>query len=216
VTASVILFSRVAPERVADFLAWEVEIEAAEQAFAGFVGHRVERPAAPGSDEWTIIIAFDTEEHLEAWLGSGERRALLARAQEFNRDLRVERTSYGFGFWSQDATRSAPGRHRVFKENLIVLAVLYPVVFLWGYAVGTPLFSNALAWPWWAVLFVGNLASTQLLGWWLVPWAMRAAGRWLAPRPGWAAELLGYGILAALCAAFMALYAWLIAATGIV
>lgn len=209
-TASVIAFSRVAPAREEQFLAWEAEIEAAEQTFDGFLGHRIERPAAEGSDEWTVIIAFDTDEHLEAWLGSAERRALLARAEEFNGNLRLERTSYGFGFWSDDSRRTASSAHRVFKENLLVLLVLYPVVFLWGYFIGDPLLGSRLGWPFWLALFIGNLVSTQLLGWWLVPVAMKAFRRWLEPRPGRATQLVGYGIVIVLSCGFMALYAWLL------
>lgn len=212
-TASVIAFSRVAKGREDEFLAWEAEIEAAEVEFPGFLGHRIERPVDADSEEWTVIIAFDSDEHLERWLASPERRALLARAQAFNEELRLERTSYGFGFWNQNAG-AAPSRHRIFKENLLVLLVLYPTVFLWGYAAGTPLFTDVLGWPWWAVLFVGNVASTQLLGWWFVPWAMKAFRRWLEPRPGWVTELVGYGVFVVLSAAFMALYAWMIAAIG--
>jgi len=210
VSASVIAFSRVAPEREGDFLAWESEIEAVERTFEGFVGHRIERPASEDSDEWTVIIAFDTDEHLETWLGSPQRRVLLARAAEFNANLRLERTSYGFGFWGQDSGGPKPSPHRIFKENLLVLLVLYPVVFLWGFFIGDPLLGGTLGWPFWLALFIGNLVSTQLLGWWLVPMAMKAFRRWLQPRPGWVTQFVGYGIVVILCCAFMALYAVLL------
>lgn len=213
-TASVIVYSRVAPELESEFLAWQAEVAATEEAFPGFLGHRIERPLEPGSRDWTVIVAFDTDEHLESWLGSRERRELLARAEALNENLRLERTSYGFGFWNPANAGARPSRHRIFKENLLVLLVLYPTIFLWGYAVGTPLFVDALAWPWWAVLFVGNVVSTQVLGWWLLPWAMRAFRRWLEPRPGWVTELVGYGLIIVLSAAFMAVYAWLIAVIG--
>lgn len=212
--ASVVIFSRVAPGREEAYLAWEQEIKAVEATFDGFAGHRVEPPAPDGAAEWTVIVSFDTEEHLGAWLDSPQRRAMLGRAAEFNEDLRVERTSYGFGFWDRQDAGAGPKPERVFKENLLVLLVLYPTVYLWGYAAGTPLLQNALGWPFWAVLFVGNVASTQLLGWWFVPWAMKAFRRWLAPRPSWVTQLVGYGAVALLCVGFMALYAWLIALVG--
>jgi len=213
-TASIIVYSRVAPELEAAFLKWESEVRATEQGFPGFLGHRVEHPTESASQEWTVIVAFDTEAHLDGWLGSPERQELLERAAHLHESLRLERTSYGFGFWNQNAAGARPSPHRIFKENLLVLLVLYPTIFLWGYGVGNPLFTDLLRWPWWAVLFVGAVASTQVLGWWLVPWAMRAFRRWLEPRPGWATELVGYAIVVVLSAAFMALYAWLIAAIG--
>lgn len=214
--ASVVIFSRVSPGREAEFLAWESEMVLAQQAFPGFLGNRVEEPSPASPQEWTVIVAFDTQEHLDAWLNSSVRREMLAHAADFNENLRLERTSYGFGFWGPpDAGQDRRTRwQRIWKSNLLVLLVLYPLIFLWGYAAGTPLFSEALGWPWWAVLFVGNFVSTQLLGWFLVPLVMKAFRRWLAPHPGWVVQLVGYAVVVVLCAGFMALYAWMIAAIG--
>lgn len=52
--------------------------------------------------------------------------------------------------------------------NLLVLLVLYPIVFLSGYFISAP-FLDSKGVPFWLSLFVGNLFSTQLLGWLAVP-----------------------------------------------
>ena len=64
--------------------------------------------------------------------------------------------------------------------------------------------------PIWLSLFVGNLVSTQLLGWWLVPTAFKALDWWVTPKAGFGRQIAGYALLAALYGASMGLYALLL------
>jgi len=205
--ASALISARVAPELEGEFLAWQRSIAAAESRFDGFVGHKVERPIPGVQEDWVVLLSFDSDAHLDAWLDSPERTALLADGERFNRDLRLVRSSYGFGFWSGAPPTAAPDP--VFKSNLLVLLMLYPVVFAWGYFVADPLFA-AHGVPFWLSLFIGNVVSTQLLGWWLVPWAFRRFRWWMRPRSA-RAQAAGYLIIAALYAVSMAAYAVLLA-----
>lgn len=203
---SALISARVAPDLEREFLAWQRTIAAAESRFDGFVGHKVERPIPGVQDDWVVLLSFDSDAHLDAWLASPERAALLAQGARFNRELRLVRSSYGFGFWSGAAPAAAPDP--VFKSNLLVLLMLYPVVFAWGYFVADPLFA-AHDVPFWLSLFIGNVVSTQLLGWWLVPWAFRRFRWWLRPCPA-RAQVAGYLIIGALYAVSMAAYALLL------
>jgi hypothetical protein len=63
-------------------------------------------------------------------------------------------------------------------------------------------------------LFIGNLVSTQLLGWFLVPWAFSRFSWWLDGSASRGARVLGYGVVIALYLVSMALYAWLLAIRG--
>ena len=206
--ASVLISTRVAPEREADFLAWQRDISATEARFEGFLGHRIERPVRGVQEDWVVVLSFDDEKNLRAWIDSPERKRLLEAGGEFGSDARVAKASYGFGFWAP-----GPKPDPVFKSNLLVLLMLYPVVFLWGYFVAAPLFDDHGV-PFWLSLFVGNLVSTQLLGWLLVPWAFRLFRWWVRPRHGWRSELAGYLLIAAVYAASMAVYAWLLPLRG--
>ncbi|SKA82335.1 Antibiotic biosynthesis monooxygenase (ABM) superfamily enzyme [Agreia bicolorata] len=194
-----------------EYVAWQKKISDTEAGFTGFLGHRVQRPVAGARHEWVVVVSFDTEAHLSAWLDSSERAALLAEGERFNRQLEVTKTSFGFDFWSQrpDAAGTA-ARASVGKQNLLVLMALYPIVFLWGYFVSTPLLDGPREIPFWLSLFVGNLVSTQLLGWWVMPWVFKRFDWWLKPRQGARTQLLGFTILAVVYAASMALYAWLL------
>lgn len=204
---SALISARVETDLEPEFLAWQRSVAAAESRFDGFVGHKVQRPIPGVQDDWVVLLTFDSDDHLDAWLDSPERAALLAQGERFNRDLRLTRSSYGFGFWSGDPPTTAPDP--VFKSNLLVLLMLYPVVFGWGYLVADPLFA-AHGVPFWLSLFIGNAVSTQLLGWWLVPWAFRRFRWWLRPGPV-RVQATGYLVVGALYALSMAVYAVLLA-----
>ncbi|MDQ0819171.1 antibiotic biosynthesis monooxygenase (ABM) superfamily enzyme [Arthrobacter sp. V4I6] len=203
--ASVLISSRVDPDQEEEFLAWQRIISSAESTFDGFIGHQVQRPVPGVRDHWVVVLSFDSNEHLNAWLESGERAALLKAGAPFNRELALAKTSYGFGFWSGGSPTPDP----IFKSNLVVLLMLYPLVFLWGYFVSEPLIDSHGV-PFWLSLFIGNLVSTQLLGWFLVPWAFQRFGWWLKRGQPLRVHLYGYAIILALYIVSMALYAWLL------
>ena len=207
--SAIISFS--VPEALEEaFLAWQARVQAAEAEFPGFLRHKVERPIADLHPDWVIIVSFDSDAHLNAWIESAERQALLQDGQPFNRALSVKRASYGFNFWFPAGPAGGQTPATIFKSNLIVLMVLYPVVFLWGYFISRP-FIDSHGVPFWLSLFIGNVASTQLLGWWIAPAAFRRLAWWLTPDPGLRRNLLGYGLLALIYALSMALYAALLA-----
>ncbi|RFA09831.1 antibiotic biosynthesis monooxygenase [Subtercola boreus] len=202
--ASIIVTSRVAPADEAAFLSWQRKISAAEANFPGFQGHKIERPTPGVQEDWTVILSFDTDQNLAAWTDSPQRQKLLAEGEAFASNTRVSKAKYGFTFWSTDR----PSRLMIFKDNLLVLLVLYPIVFLFGYLISEPFLSGV---PFWLSLFIGNIVSTQLLGWLVAPWIFRVFAWWHKPGIGSRREVLGYVILAVLYAASMALDALLIA-----
>lgn len=206
--ASVLISSRVEPEDESAYLDWQREISAVESRFDGFLGHKIERPVPGVQEDWVVILSFDTDEHLNAWIDSPERSALLEAGKAYNEKLSLTKASYGFGFWSGQKDKPLPDP--VFKSNLLVLMMLYPIVFLWGYFVAAPLFDDHGV-PFWLSLFIGNLVSTQLLGWFFVPWAFRMFGWWIKRNQPARVHFYGYAIVIAVYVISMAVYAWLIA-----
>ena len=63
---------------------------------------------------------------------------------------------------------------------MIVLLLLYPVVFLFGIFVQTPLADGGPGAAVPVALFVGNIVSVILLNW-LVPWTSTRFDWWLSP-----------------------------------
>jgi antibiotic biosynthesis monooxygenase (ABM) superfamily enzyme len=212
--ASVLISSRVAPHDETRFLEWQREVSAVESRFEGFVGHKVERPVPGVQDDWVVLLSFDSDAHLTAWLESPERQALLDEGAAYNEQLTLTRSSYGFGFWSGRSNGSPDATpDPVFKSNLLVLLMLYPIVFLWGYFIADPLFADHSV-PFWLSLFIGNLVSTQLLGWIFVPWAFKLFSWWVKRGVPVKTHVLGYAIVIAGYAVSMALYAWLLGLRG--
>lgn len=208
--ATAFISYKVAPEEEANFLAWQRTIYAAEARAPGFLRHKLERPVAGVREDWIIILTFDTADNLTRWLESPERAALLKEGAKVKADFSLSRTSYGFDFWFRGPDTPAPGPLEILKNNLLVLLVLYPIVFLWGYCVGGPVLDRHGV-PFWLALFIGNVVSTQLLGWWAVPAIFKVFAWWLKPVRGAGRDLLGFGIVFLLYAASMALYAALLA-----
>ena len=75
-SATVIVGQRVKRGRADDFEHWQSSVNSAAATFAGFLATEVTRPVDEASD-WTIKHRFDSIDHLNAWLGSPERRRLL-------------------------------------------------------------------------------------------------------------------------------------------
>jgi antibiotic biosynthesis monooxygenase (ABM) superfamily enzyme len=65
--------------------------------------------------------------------------------------------------------------------DMIVLLLLYPIVFLWGVWVGTPILQNKFNMPFAVNLFVGNIFSVALTGF-MVPWVANHMGWWMFPK----------------------------------
>lgn len=191
------------------FLDWQRQMQTLEEKAKGFLHHKVERPRDGFHSQWIIILSFDNAANLTAWLDSPERKAQLEKGARFNAELKLRQSNYGFDFWFRSPETQASPPLTTFKNNLIVLLVLYPVVYLWGFFIDRP-FLSGQGLPFWLSLFIGNVASTQLLGWWVAPAAFRRLSWWLAPRPGLRRDLMGYGLLAVLYGLSMAVFAALL------
>jgi hypothetical protein len=203
---SAVIATRLKPDQEDAYRAWERRIAAAQAMAAGFQGYRLEPPVPGVQDDWLAILRFDNEAHLQAWLNSPERARLLADAAEFTQDVHARVVRTGFEQWFSQAAAGAAAP-AVWKQNMVVLLLLYPIVFLFGLLVQTPLLMKAAGLPFWLALFVGNVTSVLLLNV-ALPWTSRRLDWWLNPaRKGDArVTLFGALLLVALYAACMAVF----------
>ena len=108
------------------------------------------------------MVRFDSAEHLKAWFVSDVRRRFLEEAADFRPD-RVETFSGAFPGWF--GTRTAGfvtrGLPPAWKQAMIVLLVLYPVVMLLGRFLSPWIASQPTAFS----IFIGNLLGVGLLTW---------------------------------------------------
>ena len=97
----------------------------------------------PGvQEDFVAILRFDSEANLQAWLDSPQRRQLLDEAAPLTAEFHTRMAQSGFEQWFRDATPAGAPAPAAWKMNMIVLLTLYPVVFLWGLWVGTPILTR--------------------------------------------------------------------------
>ena len=205
---SAVIATRVKPGCEEAFRSWEQRIAQAQARSPGFQGYRFEPPIPGVQDDWLAILRFDCEANLQIWMHSPERQALLRESEPFIEEFRARIVRSGFDHWftSGEAAAGPPP----WKQNMVVLLLLYPVVFLFGRYVQTPLLMGWAELPFWAALFVGNIVSVALLSW-LVPWSSRALDWWLKPRQGdrKRADTAGAALVIAMYAVSLFLFRWL-------
>jgi hypothetical protein len=203
---SAVISTRVKPGKETEYRAWESKIAAAQSKAPGLQGYRFEPPVPGIQDDYVAILRFDSQDNLQAWLDSPVRKKLLEEADPLTEEFHA-RMGTGFEQWFRDA--AAPGAPLpVWKMDMLVLLMLYPIVFLFGVFVGTPLFGNVLGLSFAVSLFLGNIVSVGLTGF-LVPWVAGHFGWWLRPAsPDTAVRthLLGAVIILALYAIMVVVF----------
>jgi antibiotic biosynthesis monooxygenase (ABM) superfamily enzyme len=174
---SAVISTRIKAGQETAYRLWEQRIAAAQSKAPGFQGYRFEPPVPGVQDDWLAIVRFDTEANLQAWLDSPVRHKFLEEADGFTEEFHTRIARTGFDQWfSAVAGAGAPA----WKQNMLVLLMLYPVVFLFGAFVQTPLLSGRAGLPFAIVLFIGNVVSVLLLNY-LVPWTSNRFLWWLRP-----------------------------------
>jgi len=203
---SAIVSTRVRPGREAEYRAWERKIAAAQSAARGLQGYRFEPPVPGVQEDFVAVLRFDTEANLQAWLGSPQRQKLLEEAAPLTEEFHARIASSGFEQWFRDVS-GANGPLPVWKMDMLVLLMLFPIVFLFGHFVGTPLFNERLGLPFAVSLFLGNVVSVGLTGF-LVPWVAGRFGWWLRPAAGREVRIgaSGAAIIAALYAVMVLVF----------
>src|SRR5271163_4092819 len=176
---SAVMSTRIKPGQEAAHRAWERRIAAAQSKAPGFQGHRSEPPIPGVQDHWLSIVRFDTEANLQAWLASPERQSPLPEADAFTPEFRARIARTGFDQWFPDQTASA-APPAAWKQNMLVLLLLYPVAFLLISFVQAPVLIGRAGLPFAVALFVGNILSVLILNY-LVPWTSIRFSWWLLP-----------------------------------
>jgi uncharacterized protein len=149
----------------------------AAQAYPGYLGAEVFRPAPGGDDQYRIIYRFDSAAHLRAWLDSAERAAWLRRAEPHVAGPLRTQVLTGLEGWF---TLSAPpglGPPPPAKMALVTWAAIFPLITL--VVVGSaPLVGD---WPLVARLAVTTAVTVALMTWVVMPRVTRLLHRWLYP-----------------------------------
>ena len=166
----------VRPGHDADYEAWVADVLPIAESFPGHHGVAIIRPPE-GSRVYTIVLHFDTLEHLRGWLESEVRRRLLDKVQPFLTHAPGEvEIKAGLEFWL-----SPPGQKhaRPYTQFLLILSALYPLSLGMAW-LAQPLFAAvpalALA-PLRAFILAASIVA--VMTWIVMPRYTRLVAAWL-------------------------------------
>lgn len=171
-----VFVTQVTPEKEEIFREWIAKIHQAESKFPGYKGVFVQTPKQGKAKNWITFLQFDTQANLDRWLSSPERKELLNEAKSLIESLDSHQVISPFAGWFASVAKEgvAPS---VWKQTMIVLLVLFPIVMLelkfLPYLTGSlnPSLST----------FIGNAISVTLIAWPLMPIAIPLLKWWLVP-----------------------------------
>lgn len=205
---TVVVTHRVPPDQIDNFLDWQRRMVREESRFEGFRGTELFRPIEGLQEEWTTLYRYDNAEHLDAWLTSPARQAILAEGEKFS-DFRLRTIDNSFGSWfAFDSNgKEAPPPASETRTSLAVWVGLYPTVVLLSLVLAPAHM------PFWINLLVGNLLSSFIMSFLTMPYYVNPLlGRWLRPPPHESrsrSNLRGLGLVAVVMA-FWALVFYLV------
>jgi len=189
------------------YRAWVDRVRQMVARFPGYQGLQLQPPVPGLQEDWISLLRFDTAEHLNAWLESDARREALREAEPFVERTREQQVATSFSGWFAfgDTPDQVPPN---WKQTMIVLLVLFPVVMLEQLFLNPHLQSLNIS----LAIFIGNALSVAVTGFVLIPWGIRALKWWLLPKPNDSpmVEVAGIGLVIGLYALSVVVFAWFV------
>ena len=115
-SSTVFITHRVREGGQADYETWANKIAPLSKASPGLLDRHIVPPIPRVSDSYTVVLRFDTQEHLQQWMQSPTRSRLIEKVQPLFVD---------FWFIPEDAKVKAPVR---WKQYLVTWSAIYPLV----------------------------------------------------------------------------------------
>jgi uncharacterized protein len=125
--ATVVITHRVCPEHQEEYDLWLNEITPVCRASGGFLDLQIVRPISGLTSTYTVVIRFDTRDHLEGWIGSADRKRLIDKVRPLLAKDDDFYISSGLDFWftPEGAEAKVPIR---WKQWLVTWSAIYPLV----------------------------------------------------------------------------------------
>jgi hypothetical protein len=127
--ATVVITHRVRDDKHAEYETWTNEIAPLCRACPGHLDWHIVRPIPGLSQTYTIIIRFDTREHLQDWLESPTRARLIEKVQPLLVTGDDYTVSSGLDFWFMPSGGKAKVPVR-WKQYLVTWSAIYPLVLV--------------------------------------------------------------------------------------
>lgn len=130
--AAVVITHRVRKDKHAAYEQWLEEIAPVCKASPGHLDWHIVRPIPGLTETYTVLIRFDTKDHLRHWMESPDRSRLIEKVQSLfvkGDDFFI---SSGLDFWFTPSGAKAKVPVR-WKQYLVTWSAIYPL------ALGVPL-----------------------------------------------------------------------------
>jgi len=178
---TLVIVTEIKSGKEAAYREWFDRIQKIQETFPGYVGSFAQPPQHKETG-WTTVLRFDSAAHLETWLNSDARAAMVKEGENLTEGFHVQRVDTSFPGWvpNDPATGKPPN---MWKTACLVLLTLFPVVTLELKFLNPHLrgLNPALG------TFIGNALSVALTTWPLMPLAVRGFHAWMFPdrQPRW-------------------------------
>lgn len=177
-TITEVFVTQLSPNKEKAYREWMAKIHQIEAKFPGFQGVYVQSPRTSQDRNWITLLQFDTPEHLDGWLTSTEREQVLLESHALIESLESQRIISPYAGWFASLKAAGGEVPPVWKQTMIVLLVLFPIVMLElkFLSLLTANLNSSVA------TFIGNALSVTLIAWPLMPIAIHLLGWWLSPQ----------------------------------
>jgi len=127
--ATVVITHRVREGWHDGYEEWLDKIAPLCKAYPGHLDWHIVRPIKGLTATYTVVIRFDTREHLEAWMHSADRKRLIEEVQPLlaKDDDFFIRSGLDFWFTPEGAKAKVPVR---WKQFLVTWSAIYPLVLV--------------------------------------------------------------------------------------
>ncbi|MEO8588632.1 MAG: antibiotic biosynthesis monooxygenase [Flavobacteriales bacterium] len=127
--ATVVITHRVRHGAHTAYEQWLNAIGPVCRSYPGHLDWQIIRPITGLSGTFTVVIRFDTQAHLHAWMNSADRKRFIEQVRPLlvaDDDFHI-RTGLDFWFTPEGAKAGAPVR---WKQVLVTWSAIFPLVLL--------------------------------------------------------------------------------------
>lgn len=126
--ASVVITHHVSPALQAEYERWLEEIGPLCRASEGLLDWHIIRPVAGYTDTYSVMIRYQTEQHLTQWLDSPARKAMIAKAAHLLAGQDEYQISSGLDFLFAQSNLPAAKPPVRWKQFLLTWSAIFPLV----------------------------------------------------------------------------------------
>ncbi len=167
-----VISSRVKPGGMDDYRRVHAEIGAVMRTTEGFLRSELFEAVDGLQTDTVVVFSFDSRAHLDAWLHSGTRQALIARFEPLIEGPRHLNVVGGFAGWFTNANAQTVKR---WKQTLAVLCGLFPTSLI--IAIVRARVAPHL--PLLPAVFTGNVIGSIAMSYVVMPRVTRILSSWL-------------------------------------